>query len=268
MDRSARTLLAVAFFTIAAFLGAELLIRRAGIGEWALAGVLALLGLVFLWLGVRPEPAPSAEAAVGETLAFSPALAAGIQVYDVVRTPTVHAPESLESEPVLVGNDLTILSGIDPATADVLRAAGITTFAQLAALTPDELTHTLGNAGDIVAGGNVESLLQQAQLAAAQDWPGLSDYVAALHKQTDDLVLLDGIGPKIDATLKAAGVRTFAQVAEMTSEELRAVLSSAGVSAVGSSIETWPAQAKLAAAEDWPALMRFIAAWKKASSRG
>jgi predicted flap endonuclease-1-like 5' DNA nuclease len=262
MDRSARTLLAVAFFTIAAFLAAELLIRRAPIGEWLLAGILALLGLVFLWLGERPERAPMAAVAAGEQQTELPVpLPSGMQIYDVVRAPAAAPVASLEH--ALVGDDLTILAGVDAATADILRAAGITTFAQLAELTPDELTHILGDAGEIVAGGHVEALLQQARLAADKNWPGLMDFATSLAAEPDDLVILDGVGPKIDATLKAAGIRTFAQVAAMTPEELRAVLSSAGVSAVGSSIDSWPQQARLAAAGDYPGLMRFIADWKK-----
>jgi predicted flap endonuclease-1-like 5' DNA nuclease len=264
MDRSARSLLAVAFFTIAAFLAAELLIRRAPIGEWLLAGILALLGLVFLWLGERPERPPMAAVAAGEQQTELPVpLPSGVQIYDVVRVPAAPAA-SLEH--ALVGDDLTILAGVDAATADILRAAGITTFAQLAELTPDELTHILGDAGETVAGGHIAALLQQAQLAADKNWPGLMDFATSLAAEPDDLVILDGVGPKIDATLKAAGIRTFAQMAAMTPEELRAVISGAGVSAVGSSIETWPQQARLAAAGDYPGLMRFIANSKKRTS--
>lgn len=266
MDRPARTLLAVAFFTIAAFLGAELLIRRAPIGEWPLTGVLALLGVVFVWLGARPEPAPEAIVTAGEGQpAFNPPLPPGVQVYNVVRAPAAVAQAEAE-EREFVGDDLTILAGVDAETAEVLRAADVTTFARLAELTPAGLTEILGESGEIVAGGNVESLLKQAQLAADKDWPGLMDYATAQASEPDDLVALDGIGPKIGAALQAAGIRTFAQVAAMTPGELRAVLSGAGVSAVGPSIETWPQQAKFAASGDWPGLMRTIAEWKKQAS--
>ena len=83
--------------------------------------------------------------------------------------------------------------------------------------------------------------------------------------QTDDLLVLDGIGPKTADALKAAGVGTFAAVSEKSPDELRAILEGAGVAVVGSSIETWPRQAQFAAAEDWPAMMRFIAESKKAA---
>ena len=52
-------------------------------------------------------------------------------------------------------------------------------------------------------------------------------------------------------------------MAEKTPDELRAILTEANVPVVGNSIETWPRQAKLAAEEDWPALMRTIAETKK-----
>lgn len=249
MDRSARTLLAVAFFTIAAFLGAELLIRRAPIGEWPLTGVLALLGGLFAWLGARPDRAPEAAVAAGEQqLALNPPLPSGVKIYNVVPAPAAAA----QAEREFTGDDLTILPGVDTETAEALRAADITTFAQLAELAPVELTQILGGAGEIVAGGNVEALLEQARLAAT-----------AQASATDDLAVLDGIGPKISATLKAAGVNTFVALSGKTSDELRAILTAAGVPVVGSSIETWPRQAQFAAAGDWPAMMRYIAESKK-----
>ncbi len=251
MDRSARTLLAVAFFTIAAFLGADLLIRRAAIGEWLLVGILTLLGLVFLWLGVRPERAPASEPAADEPLVLSPALPAGVHVYDVVRVP-VPAPAPAPKAPVVTGDDLTVVDGIGPKTAEALYTAGVTTFEQLAEMKPDAITSAL-HAEGARGSGSVDTWPHQARLAARGDWPGLMRYIAGLKEDTsDDLLVLDGVGPKVDAALKAADVKTFAQVAEMTPEALRAILDAAGVRVVGSSIDTWPHQAKLAADEDWP----------------
>ena len=65
----------------------------------------------------------------------------------------------------------------------------------------------------------------------------------------DDLRLIEGIGPKIASVLSSAGVVSFAQLAAAEIEELRQMLSDAGVRIVFP--DTWPEQAALAAAGKW-----------------
>lgn len=258
MDRQARTLIAVAFLTLAAFLSADLLVQRAPLNAWLLPGVLAFIGLIFVWLGVRPERDSSAQDEWAET-ALTPALAEGVQTAALLRAPALEA--SVEAE---AGDDLTMIDGIGPKTAEALKAAGVTTFAALGEMKPEAIAEALRKEGGR-AGGNLDTWPQQARFAARGDWSGMRRYVSGLKAdQTDDLLVLDGIGPKIADALKAAGVGTFAAVSEKTPDELRAILEGAGVAVVGSSIETWPRQAKFAADEDWPAMMRYIAETKKA----
>ena len=75
---------------------------------------------------------------------------------------------------------------------------------------------------------------------------------AAAPVMEDDLSKIEGIGPKIAATLQAAGIRTYAQVAAQTPEALKQILVDGGVR-IGYP-ETWPEQATLAARGDWDAL--------------
>ena len=75
----------------------------------------------------------------------------------------------------------------------------------------------------------------------------------------DDLTILDGVGPAYAAALKAAGVTTFAQLGEMTPEAIEDVLANANVPLIaGHNADTWPRQARLAAAQDWSGLRRYI----------
>lgn len=69
----------------------------------------------------------------------------------------------------------------------------------------------------------------------------------------DDLKKIEGVGPKIASVLAAAGLTTFAKVAEMSAEALRKVLDDAGMSAIHKT-ESWPQQATLAAAGKWDEL--------------
>ena len=80
----------------------------------------------------------------------------------------------------------------------------------------------------------------------------------------DDLSILDGIGLEYAASLRAAGVTTFAKLSEMTPEAIADVLTKAGTPLIaGHDARTWPRQAKLAADGDWSALRRYIDSTKK-----
>ena len=70
--------------------------------------------------------------------------------------------------------------------------------------------------------------------------------------EPDDLRRIEGIGPKIAGVLQGAGIDTFAQLAEMSAEEIRELLSAAGIRVARP--DTWPEQANLAAEEDWDGL--------------
>lgn len=71
-----------------------------------------------------------------------------------------------------VGEDnLQIVEGIGPKIASILHAAGITTFAQLAASDPARLLEIIHAAG--LRLGDPTTWPEQASLAAAGDWDGL-----------------------------------------------------------------------------------------------
>jgi predicted flap endonuclease-1-like 5' DNA nuclease len=63
--------------------------------------------------------------------------------------------------------------------------------------------------------------------------------------QPDDLKIIEGIGPKIETILNAAGIHTFAQLAASDAAQLKKFLEDAGLR-LGDPA-TWPEQAKLAA---------------------
>jgi len=68
----------------------------------------------------------------------------------------------------------------------------------------------------------------------------------------DDLTTIEGIGPKISATMQAVGVTTFSQMAGTSVERLEEILKDAGIRLGNPS--TWPEQANLAAEGQWNAL--------------
>lgn len=63
--------------------------------------------------------------------------------------------------------------------------------------------------------------------------------------KSDDLALIEGIGPKIASILQTAGITTFAQLAASDTGRLSAILKAAGLPF--SDPTSWPEQAGLAA---------------------
>lgn len=78
---------------------------------------------------------------------------------------------------------------------------------------------------------------------------------AAKAEKGDDLAKIEGIGPKISGVLKAAGITTFAQLAEAEVERLQEILQDADLRLAKP--ESWPEQAALAAAGKWDELDRL-----------
>jgi large subunit ribosomal protein L21 len=71
----------------------------------------------------------------------------------------------------------------------------------------------------------------------------------------DDLTLIEGIGPKVAEILGAAGITTFAGLANTDAERIQEMLDAAGLKMMDAT--TWPAQAKLAAAGDMDGLKKM-----------
>ena len=90
-------------------------------------------------------------------------------------TTVVAEPVAEKAAPAVVaeGDDLKIIEGIGPKIADLLTEAGIATFAQLAASTPEAISAILDNAGSQYNIHNPSTWPAQAQLAADGKWDEL-----------------------------------------------------------------------------------------------
>ena len=81
--------------------------------------------------------------------------------------------EVVESNVVAEGDDLKKIEGIGPKIADLLVEAGISTFAQLAATTPEAISEILEAAGSKFNSHSPATWPTQAQLAADGKWDEL-----------------------------------------------------------------------------------------------
>jgi formate hydrogenlyase subunit 6/NADH:ubiquinone oxidoreductase subunit I len=76
--------------------------------------------------------------------------------------------------------------------------------------------------------------------------------------EPDDLKRIEGIGPKMSSVLQAAGIKTFAQLADTTPEQLEQILADADQKLANlADTKTWPRQGKLAASGKWDALEKW-----------
>jgi predicted flap endonuclease-1-like 5' DNA nuclease len=130
--------------------------------------------------------------------------------------------DELNARPKGIDN-LAAISGIGERTAEVLQAAGITTFAALAAMSPDRLAAISDGAG--LRAGNYDAWIGEAKLRAA----GVR--VRSSHRQPtervrcpQDLSAVAGIGPVFEERLYKAGIGSYWEVAEMRNSDLAAVL--------------------------------------------
>jgi large subunit ribosomal protein L21 len=86
---------------------------------------------------------------------------------------------------------------------------------------------------------------------------GVTTAAAPVAAAADDLVKIEGIGPKINEILNKAGITTFAQLAETPVEKLKDLLKAAGARYAAHDPTTWPEQSALAAKGDWEAFKKL-----------
>jgi predicted flap endonuclease-1-like 5' DNA nuclease len=79
--------------------------------------------------------------------------------------------------------------------------------------------------------------------------------IGSTHK--DDLKKLEGIGPKLEQILNAAGIQNFEQLAAMTPDRIKPILEAAGNQFRMHDPKSWPYQAELAAKGEWERLKEY-----------
>ena len=99
----------------------------------------------------------------------------------------------------------------------------------------------------------------QPEEIAKEPIPESAPSVASPAPKADDLKRIEGIGPKTAAILNQASITSFQALSDLTPEEIKDILRAAKGRGVPTS---WPAQAKLAAAEDWDGLTKLQAELK------
>jgi predicted flap endonuclease-1-like 5' DNA nuclease len=142
------------------------------------------------------------------------------------------------------------------------RAGGLY-YSESSSPAPDSAMHKLINtrfypayqveelpASVVVAGGGESAARGAIDVAAART-------AGFAIEGPDDLTVVEGIGPKIAELLLERGITTFAQLAAMTPEAIKAILEAAGPKFKLATPQTWPEQAAMAAQNRWADLKAY-----------
>jgi predicted flap endonuclease-1-like 5' DNA nuclease len=178
-------------------------------------------------------------------------------------------------------DNLQIIEGIGPKVEEVLKGAGIGNWAALAGTAVERLKQILTDAGSRFQLIVPDTWPYQAKLANEGEWDKLIQYQkytdtgvenrgsgendskfeklafqAMGFKRTnpEDLKIVEGIGPKIEALLKADGINTWSDLAAASVERIQGILDQAGDRYRLAKPATWPRQARLAADGKWKEL--------------
>lgn len=84
-----------------------------------------------------------------------------------------------------------------------------------------------------------------------------SETAPVIKTKADDLIIIEGIGPKIAQVLVTNGITTFAQLAKTEPAAIQDMLKKASGRFGLAKPETWAQQAELAAAGNWDALKKL-----------
>ena len=95
---------------------------------------------------------------------------------------------------------------------------------------------------------------QEVEVAAVAAAPLVVEEVATRAQAPDDLTRIEGIGPKINDLLNAAGIFRYEDLANTPIDRLQKIMQNAGPQFRLADVSTWPVQAQLAAKGDWEGL--------------
>ena len=132
------------------------------------------------------------------------------------------------------------------------------------AIAPEAVQGDVAEAGEVVEGKTEAPDAPAPQEETPQAEEKLEAAAPIVEAETeppaieaDDLSKVEGIGPKINEVLQAAGITTFAQLAEKKPEDIKAILEGAEGNFAAHDPATWPEQAQFAAEGKWDELKKW-----------
>ncbi|NRB63389.1 MAG: hypothetical protein HRU40_10260 [Saprospiraceae bacterium] len=155
-------------------------------------------------------------------------------------------------------DDLNLIDGIGPFLEKKLNNAGIFTFEQISQWTADDI-HKITQAIQFFEGRiEKDNWIGQAQeLYRRKAGASQPEALSQPEKAADNLQLIEGINPEIEAILHAAGVHSFDQLAQTAPQKIVDLVEKADPKLMIYEHRSWPAQARLAANAEWEVLKDY-----------
>lgn len=171
-------------------------------------------------------------------------------------------------------DNLQIVEGIGPKMNQLLIENGISSWSVLGSKSGSELKGILDKYGDKYRIIDPMDWPAQGKLAADGNWDGLIAHQKADGSDSkvekmmikmgiikawkeNDLKAVEGIGPKIEGILNAAGITTWKGLSETSESRLKDILAAAGDRYKLADPGTWPKQAEYAANGQWDELTEY-----------
>jgi len=284
-DRSTQTFVAALLLVAAVLVAMNRAVTGAPLGDWWLAAVLAVAGIAAAVYRTPTAPAEKEAEPPGTSEYLPPAsidtasLSAGSVTSAPAESEPTPAPEPshvakteyAESQKI-ASTDAPPAPPPDDSDQASLKTQPEEQIVMEATADPPqpgevehvgEITHETANK---VAEGNAEEtpVAEKLTKRASRKVAAQETTSEGTVGKPDDLVRIDGIGPKIAAALIAAGIDSFQKLANTSEEQTLEILRAAKVRVV-SNYTTWAQQAAYAARGDWEGLDRFNRERKAAS---
>lgn len=188
------------------------------------------------------------------------------------------APQQKGMGAYFESTNLQIIEGVGPKIEGLLKTAGYHNWSDIAGSDISDLQKVLDNAGPRYRIHNPKKWADQAGFAANGEWEKLIQYqkdidggdgghskaeklyfkaIGFAASKPSDLKVVEGVGPKIESLLKAAGINNWSELAGTSVSKIQEVLSAAGDRYRLADPKTWPKQAELAAAGKWAELKEY-----------
>ena len=176
-------------------------------------------------------------------------------------------------------SNLQIIEGVGPKIESILKEGGFNNWDEMAGASDAELQKVLDDAGPRYRMHSPSAWSDQARYASKGQWDDLIKYQKDLDgdanepsskveklyfkaigfaaAKSNDLKVVEGIGPKIESLLKAAGIQNWGMLASTDVNRLQDILTSAGDRYRLADPATWAKQAELANAGKWTELKEY-----------
>ena len=238
MDRSTRNLSITTLLMLSIFLALNHVAQRAALGDWWLVGLFLLIALI-IWFYERISRRGMDDSEAMETV-IEPISFEHHAIPDVVQVPSpapvaavkVAAPAPVAEAIIEAPAPVAEVKVDVPAPAPVVEAA-----APVAAPVAEVKAEAAAPAAEV----KVEAPVAK---------------VKATKSGADDLKVVEGIGPKMEKALHAAGIVTFENLAAASEDQINAAIVAAGMR-FAPSVPTWAEQASYAVKGDFAGLEAF-----------